>query len=176
MNINVIAINEQSLKHAILVGCNEANETELQVDVNGLRFSSSGEAHVLLSDVTSTRGLLVNKIDIASLFPSSLDISQFKHPDSWEKQLPCDSDALQRSLINFGYQRDNPVVEQAQSAVIVPQNVCEEVAKYFLLFCRVVGFWELTLEDVCLAFEDNRLSISVVRTHPIFTGSIEITV
>lgn len=176
MNINLIAINEQSLKHAIMVGCNEVNETELQVDINALRFSPSGENQVLLSDVTSTRGVLVNKLDISTLFPCSLDISQFKHPDSWQKQLPCDSDALQRSLINFGYQRDNPVVEQAQSAVIVPQNVCEEVAKYFLLFCRVVGFWELKLEDVCLAFEDNKLTISVVRTHPIFTGSIEVTV
>lgn len=132
---------------------------------------STDDEKVLLIDSLSKSGLLMNKFLLSSLFPSILDIRPYKEGlFRHQKELTSFSNlALTNKYSTTLTVVDFDILDTATSFDTAS-------VKDFLTFCRVFGFYELTLSDVHLSTIDGKLIISVNSTHDYFTGFIEVLV
>ncbi|WNV45835.1 hypothetical protein [Aeromonas phage AerS_266] len=173
--IDIITVNQLGLKYDVVRLINELNETEIETDLNGLGFVSSVQEHVILKDLFSHRGVLSRKINIGAFFPKNIDLTVFNDKELVKQISPSQTDM--GSFINaFPTEPNKPLVKYPDERITVPEGFDEHLIKQFYLFCRVLGFWELQVSDVMLGKQDDKLTISVVNTHPIFTGTVEVTV
>lgn len=173
--IDIITVNQLGLKYDVMRLFNELNDTEIQTDLNGLGFISSGEERVILKDLFSHRGILSKKINIGSFFPKNIDLTVFKD-QGLIKQIDASQTDMGSFINAFPTEPNKPLIKYPDDVIAVPDSFDETLVKQFYLFCRVLGFWELQISDVMLGKQDNKLFISVVNTHPIFTGTVEVTV
>ncbi|UOX39601.1 hypothetical protein [Aeromonas phage ZPAH34] len=173
--IDIITVNQLGLKYDVMRLFNELNETEIQTDLNGLGFVSSNQDNVILKDLFSHRGILSKKINIGSFFPKNIDLTIF-NDQTLIKQISHSQTDMGSFVNAFPTEPNKPLVKYPESAITIPDGFDEMLVKQFYLFCRVLGFWELQISDVMLGKQDNKLTISVVNTHPIFTGTVEVTV
>lgn len=177
MNVQVINISDTAIKDAVIRALNEVNETSLEVDLNTLNFVSGCDSHLTLLESGTRNGLLTSKIDLGKLFPEKLNLRIFKESKA-RQQLKSDyeENEAQQLVGDFNKFRNIPLLRVAPEGYSVPADVTEDVVKDFYLFCRVYGFWDLDFQNAIINKQDGVLYISAVKTHPIYTGSLEVLI
>ena len=178
MNVNLVTAFGATVKSSILSVMNEYNDIRTNVPVSNVEFFHSSDKHTLLKELTTTAGVLVNKISISSLLPSKLDITSFKNIDKARFRLQSDFEieVLQKKILDFNEKREIPLIGLKESECVNKLDVPEDTWNDFILFCRVYGFWILNAEELVLNKIDDTLFIGVVPTHPIYKGSVEVKV
>ena len=172
MNIDPLNL---TLTHLKVIGVNafdKLNEVITTTPPGNLIFTKSTDNEkVLLIDSLSKSGLLMNKFSLSSLFPSVLDIRPYKKDLlTHQKELTSASNlTLTKKYSTTLTVADPDILNTATSFDAAS-------VKDFFTFCRVFGFYDLTLSDVHLSTIDGKLIISVNSTHDYFTGFIEVLV
>lgn len=123
----------------------------------------------VLYDHTRINALLFNKIDITDVIDFPVDITPFKSNTG---------QVTDRQLIDFA---SNPIKgDEFQYFTLMHNkdylpNFTYSAMKKFITFIRLVGLSELSLDDVYLTESPQKLWVEISRTHPIYTGKIEVT-
>lgn len=178
MNADLINVSEDVVKSCVLSVTAELNGVELSVPVNTVHFRHSSDEHLLLKDNNSVGGVALEKINLRSLLPKVMDVTPFQVVDKGSFQLDHDQplEELQLAVNEFNDLRDIPLLGINEDVLKKVTDVPVELARNFVLFCKVHGFWLLDIGDVVLAQNENTLFITVVGTHPIYKGTVEVTV
>ena len=178
MSVGLIDISDKAIQGAVIRVLNELNETTLQVDLDTLEFVPGSDSYLTLLEGGVRAGVLIGKVNISELFVSNLDLGPFKQRSLIKQQVRSEYELneAQTLVSDFNNSRDIPLLQLAPDGYDVPEGIAEDVAKDFLLFCRVFGFWELNFQNTILNKQDGILHISVVETHPVYTGSLEVLV
>lgn len=172
MTVNIVTFLEQDLKNSVVEIFNETNETAYQPDTQLHTFVSTGDDKtVILQGPFDGRGVIVDKVNIAHLFMNTIDLKTFKTRRVQQTEVITETNI---DLIN---QKHGIKLMVGKEALLpdngrYPQNVVDD----FNLFCRVTGFFELSIYDVVLSHDGHVMHISVVPSHKLFTGSIEVQV
>ncbi|QZA70595.1 hypothetical protein AH04_114 [Erwinia phage AH04] len=172
MNVDAVNLTLTQLKSLGLSAFNKLNGVVTSLPPSSLIFTkASADDKVLLQDVQSKAGVLMNKISLGSIFPDGIDIRPYKKAIVQEQN---QVNELTAAALNTKYAttltvNDPDVLDTATG--FDPASVRD-----FLTFCRVFGFYELTLNSVHLSTIDGKLIISVNSTHDYFTGFVEVLV
>lgn len=172
MNVDAVNISDTHLKQLGITIFNHLNNTNSTIPPSSLVFLKTGSSDkVLLQNPITKVGVLMNKISLSDLFPKTLDIRPYKKGVEIKKKILDEEGAR---ILNDKY---------ATNVVVIDPNVLNtstafdiDTVRDFFTFCRVFGFYTLSLDDVHLNSVDGKLVISVNSTHDVFTGFIEVLV
>lgn len=172
MSVDIVNVSSTQIKRMALSLFNEVNGTNVDVPLSDLVFEKSpAEGKMLLQNPATKSGVLLSKINIQDLFYKSLSISNFTGEQVGNVPV------LGRSDIEaLNDKHSTQLVVEEADILNVPTSLDAELVKKFILFCRVFGFYELGIGDVTLNMYDEKMVISVVPTHAVFTGHIEVRV
>lgn len=172
MNIDSLNFTLTHLKSLGIEVFDATNNVKTNTPPNSLVFTkASSDANVLLVDTLSKSGMLMKKFQLGDLFPSVIDIRRYKKKITMAQKQVDEStvDALNNKYSTSLTVTDPDILNTASS-------FDADSIKDFFTFCRVFGFYELTLREVHLVTIDGKLIISVNSTHDYFTGFIEVLV
>lgn len=172
MNIDALNFTLTQLKSVGIQAFDNLNKVKTTAPLSGLVFSKSTEDDkVLLQDALSKSGIIMQKFSLQSLFPSVIDIRRYK------KGMLINQPKIDGVTAEELNNRHSTKLTVGDPDVINTASSFDPAAiRDFLTFCRVFGFFDLTLRDVHLNVMDNKLIISVNSTHDFFTGYVEVLV
>lgn len=172
MTVDVINVDASHLKEVAISLFNSENNMKSTIPLSSLEFRKTADANkVLLQDPVSKAGIVMSKINIATIFPTVLDLRPFKNVIyNTAKKI----DGTQVDKFNNKYNTDLIVEE---SDILDTRTAYDpELVKHYVLFCRVYGFHQLKLSECSLSIVEDKLYISVNSTHELFTGYLEVLV
>ncbi|QDH47162.1 hypothetical protein PQC07_gp183 [Aeromonas phage D3] len=178
MNIEISTICRKRLKRSVICLYNDLTDDTLDVAVDPLTLHNHNDSCILVKDGLSHGGLLVDKIDLKDLFPGTLDIRHYKGQNKDHHQVVMDTsqEGLNRFINDFSAKHDCDMVGLNHPLLNDPVSYSKELLRNFVLFCRLHGFWELDAVDLSLHMDEEKLYMTVVKTHPVYTGSIEVLI
>lgn len=171
MAIDIINVNGRHTKQLAIDAFNKVNGTQANPDFKYLEFEkTSVDGAVILHNPGTQRGVVTSKIQLADIFPKTINLRPFKEHSG---NLPeYTADAV--PLINNRHNTD--LVHTAKDVFKGQTSASKENARLFLLFCRVFGFYELDISEVDLFNGDDTLYIAVNPNNKVYTGLIEVLV
>lgn len=172
MSIDIVNVNGSRLKKMALNLFNRLNGTDADVPLTDLIFERTTiDGKVLLQNPSTKTGVIMDKIRLEDIFPKTLDLRPFM------AKFVKNSPALDATDVTKLNERHSTIIAVEEANIlnsITPFDT--ELVKKFVLFCRVFGFYELSIGDVTLNETNGKMGISVVSTHPVFTGHLEVLV
>lgn len=172
MNIDALNFTLTHLKSLGVDTFDTLNAVKTDTPPDHLGFvKSSCDDNVLLADMTSKTGLVMNKFHLTDLFPSVIDIRPYKK-NVFITENKIDSQGV--DILNSKYSTKLTITDP--DVINTASSFDENSVRDFFTFCRVFGFYELTLREVHLVTVDSKLIISVNSTHDYLTGFIEVLV
>jgi hypothetical protein len=172
MTIDPLNLSMMQIKSLGVAAFDKLNNVSTRISLDQLSFArASVDDKVLLQDVTSRVGVLMNKVSLGSLFPADLDIRPFKKGVMRRQKTITAAKAVK---LNNLYGTD--LVVSDPDLLDTPTAFDTDSVRDFVTFCRVFGFYNLKLSEVHLVTIEGKLIISVNSTHDHFTGSLEVWV
>lgn len=176
MSVDIVNINEHFIKKSVISLVEMVNDANLSgidtgmVNFKHLDFNDS----LLLTDGFSNLSIVGDKIDIVNIFPPNIDLQQFKQSWTNSNHTPEITENVQEEINNFNQLYPDLRLALIADETVIPEGIDVELAKDFILFCKVTGFYELNLTDVSITREGEKVTFSVVSTHPVYKGFIEV--
>jgi hypothetical protein len=171
-NVDAVNFSLAQIKSLGINAFDRINNTQTSVALGTLAFKkATDDDKVLLQDTLSKSGILMKKISLDSIFPSGISLRPYK------KSIYQEQDQITEAMgvkLNTKYSTTLTVVDP--NVLNTATSFDKDSVRDFMTFCRVFGFYELTLSDVHLSTVDGKLIISVNSTHDYFTGFIEVLV
>lgn len=178
MTVDIISISSLDCKVSAVTLANEVNDKTLSLDPASLRpVTTANPMQSLLMDPVVRLGILINKVRLENLFPSPIDIRSFEK--STGSQLPPFNKGQAEvvgDVASFNAKHGAELLNPEHDILNNPTSYPKEVVKDFVQFCRVTGFFDLSIADVILSKYDGVLHITVVDTHTLYTGKLEVFV
>lgn len=172
MSVDVLNITLSDVKLAAVDMHNQINGRSDNIPVDHVTVTKAPIEDALYMNTGSRGvGVIMDKILLQDILPSVVDLRPFKIPTvSVGKEFgPEDVDGF-----NNRYNAEMLAVEKdiLKSAT----NFDIELLKNWVLFCRVLGFFELDVGDVSLFMAEGKMYVSVNPTNAIYSGYVEVLV
>lgn len=193
--IFIKATTSDVIKDILIKGYQEMNEFDEPLEKGTIGFTSVMNNQPALIDFQTKDTVLHDKFDINLLVDSEYDISPFQFVDPTSFQLPeLTSEEISEINNNVG----SEIITTYQSNLGSIEKYPRETIRKFATFCRLLGFFELSLNDVTLSTndvseptityddegneivienpidEEKILTITVKSSHPLYKGSVRI--
>ena len=172
MAVDVLNITLDDVKMAAVDMYNQVNGVQENISLEHTTVSKAPQEETLYMN-TGARGVgvLMDKILLQDILPTRFDLRPFKDQVSMQgKEL--DSDDV--DTINNKYNAE--IVTAERDILKSPTNLSKETLINWVLFCRVLGFFELDIGDVTLTEVEGMMYVSVNPTHAIYYGFVEVLV
>lgn len=177
MTIELSNISAERIGELVVNAVNEANNLNIQIDPGQLSMVRVAGKYILVKDIGDNAGVLMSKIDIKTLFPKLIDLRPFKSRTHIPQIPRSDTPEAVEQLRNASKHKDGSfLVGTGHNVLANPTPHESPCLRDFILFCRVTGFWELDSIDVSLGYSNDKLLLTVVESHPVYIGSIEVLV
>lgn len=168
MTVDVISISREDIRNYAVDLYETANGCRATVDVSFLEPERICETTSMLQNPTTKSGVLIKKINIADLFPNTVDITPYKASQGVLTIMEGDDAS------SFNEKHGRRLVSPEMDVLKSQTPFAVEDVKDFLLFCGVYGFWELDIGSVTLVRHNGNLRIQVNQGNKLFCGSIEV--
>ncbi|QGH71950.1 hypothetical protein N1M2_87 [Klebsiella phage N1M2] len=170
MTVDVISISREDIRNYVVDLYEIANGCRATVDTSSLEPERICDGTTMMQNSQTKSGVLINKINIADLFPNTIDITQYKAPHGVLSVMQGDD------ADSFNNKHGKLLVSPEMDVLKSQTPFAVEDIKDFILFCRVYGFWELDIGSVTLIRYNGKLRIQVNQGNKLFHGFIEVTV
>lgn len=175
MTLEISNLSLNGIKEVVLSEQGKQCPGGLNVPLDSLVLARAGDHTVLLKDIDGTAGVLIDKLDIRTMFPEELDLRPFK--DVVQQVTPISQPELLETFVSdFNSKHDCELLGIEHDVLKSPTGLSVAVVSKFILFCRVYGFWQLDVGDLDMSMDDEWLYITVVPTHGLFTGNIKVRI
>lgn len=171
MSVDIVTFLQSDLKNSIVELFNEANDTNHNPDMNIYNVNHTGDDKtIILQNPLDRRGLVADKIDVSNLFMNTIDLRTFK------KKRVLQTKVIEESEIaEFNKKHGVTLVTKKRNLDTTTGGYPPEVVADFNLFCRVTGFYELSILDVVITTDYRKMTMTVVPSHKYLTGTIEVS-
>lgn len=122
----------------------------------------------MVFDLVRNSSLLFDKVNIAEVIDFAVDITDFK-TKSGQLRTVAETD-------NEIFAKYTTPLEAVSNDIMTtsPYNVTVTAIEKFVVFAKLVGMTELSLDNVYLSEGEGEMTITMSDNHPIFTGSLRI--
>lgn len=169
MTVELNNIDKVKIKKELIECINFVNRTNLKPEPSELLLTSSLIPNsCLLKQLDNGRGVFFNKISLNLLFPDTVDLSFVRNNVDKETQVSKEYD------IETGPSCTRSFLKKTENNYHVPLGYDEKAVKCFYLFCKVTGFFDLSIDDVNLTRIENTLTIDVLPDHAYYKGMITV--
>lgn len=169
MTVELNNIDRNLIKRELLNCINFVNRVNITVDPCELSLTSSLIPNsCLLKQLDSGRGVFFDKIHLNLLFSDVVDLTFIRKTLDEGNQITTKYD-LDKSPPGV-----RPYLKPREENYHIPLEYDEGTVKCFYLFCRTVGFFDLSINDVNLTRNHNEVTIEVLPDHPYYKGMITV--
>lgn len=172
MTVDVLNITLDDVKRAAVDMHNQINNRSENIPVSHMTITKAPiEDALYLNTGSRGVGVIMDKILLQDILPSVVDLRPFLTPSvSVGKEFgPEDID-----VFNKRYNAEMLAVEKDILQAATTFDV--DLLKNWVLFCRVLGFFELDVGDVTLFMAEGKMYVSVNPTNAIYSGYVEVLV
>lgn len=176
MNIEISNVCQDRVKEVAINQQRGYCSHELNIQKDNISLVRSGGNHILVKDTDSSAGVLINKLDLATMFPDVIDIRPFKKLEGGQATTEYSPEATSAFVSEFNKELECELLLTNCDVLKRPTRYTVELLREFVLFCRVYGFWQLDASDLDMCIDNDVLHIAVVNTHEHYTGNIKVQI
>lgn len=176
MNVEISNVCSERLKEVVVRKQCDNCTRELNITPEALILQRSGDNNILVRDIDNPAGVLISKLDLATMLPDELDLRPFKNNPSQQLTAEWPQTSLEAFVSHFNKDLHCELVGIEHDVLVRPTRYSKELLKEFILFCRVYGFWQLDSMDFDMNMDGEYLYLTVVATHERYTGHIKVRI
>lgn len=170
MTADLINITSTEIKQHAIELYSSANGCRVTANPDSLEVERLTDDLAMLQNPSTKTGVIFKKINIADIFPVNIDLTPYRG-------LYCHNRVIEGDDVDsFNKSHEAVLVSREVDVLKARTSYSKRDLANFVLFCRVLGFYELDIGSVTLIDYHGKLRIQVNQGNKLFTGFIEVTV